>query len=59
MGPVELPLGQAAVALGGLDPAVDVLRAAASICDFNGARGCARVAEHGFTEYDADELYIG
>ena len=41
MGPVELPLGQAAAALGRLDPAVDDLRAAASICDANGARGCA------------------
>jgi DNA-binding CsgD family transcriptional regulator len=41
MGPVELPLGQAAAALGRLDPAVDDLRTAASICDANGARGCA------------------
>ena len=41
MGPVELPLGQAAAALGHLDPAVADLRTAASICDANGARGCA------------------
>jgi DNA-binding CsgD family transcriptional regulator len=41
IGPVELPLGQAAAALGQLDPAVDDLRTAASICDTNGARGCA------------------
>jgi len=41
MGPVELPLGQAAAALGRLDPAVDDLQTAASICDANGARGCA------------------
>ena len=41
MGPVELPLGQAAAALGHLDPAVEDLRTAASICDANGARGCA------------------
>ena len=41
MGPVELPLGQAAAALGRLGPAVEDLRTAASICDANGARGCA------------------
>ena len=41
MGPVELPLGQAAAALGHLDPAVEDLQTAASICDANGARGCA------------------
>jgi DNA-binding CsgD family transcriptional regulator/tetratricopeptide (TPR) repeat protein len=41
MGPVELPLGQAAAALGQLDLAVEDLRTAASICDANGARGCA------------------
>jgi DNA-binding CsgD family transcriptional regulator len=41
MGPVELPLGQAAAALGHLDPAVEDLRTAASICDTNGARGYA------------------
>jgi len=41
MGPVELPLGQAAAALGQLDPAVEDLRTAASICDTNGARGYA------------------
>ena len=41
MGPVELPLGQAAAALGHLDPAVEDLQAAASICGSNGARGCA------------------
>jgi DNA-binding NarL/FixJ family response regulator len=41
MGPAELPLGQAAAALGRLDQAVDDLRAAAAICDANGARGCA------------------
>jgi DNA-binding CsgD family transcriptional regulator len=41
MGPVELPLGQAAAALGRLDPAVADLRTAALICDANGARGCA------------------
>ena len=41
LGPVELPLGQAAAALGQLDPAVDDLRTAASMCDSNGARGCA------------------
>jgi DNA-binding NarL/FixJ family response regulator len=41
IGPVELPLGQAAAALGQLDRAVEDLRAAASICDANGARGCA------------------
>ena len=41
MGPVELPLGQAAAALGRLDPAVEDLRTAASICDANGARGYA------------------
>jgi len=41
MGPVELPLGQAAAALNHLDPAVEDLRTAASICDANGARGCA------------------
>jgi len=41
MGPVELPLGQAAAALGRLDPAVKDLRTAASICDANGARGYA------------------
>ena len=40
-GPVELPLGQAAAALGQLDPAVNDLRTAVSICDGNGARGCA------------------
>jgi len=41
MGPVELPLGQAAAALGRLDPAVEDLRTAATICDTNGARGYA------------------
>ena len=41
LGPVELPLGQAAAALGQLDPAVDDLRTAAAMCDSNGARGCA------------------
>jgi DNA-binding CsgD family transcriptional regulator/tetratricopeptide (TPR) repeat protein len=41
MGPVELPLGQAAAALGQLDPAVEDLQTAASICHTNGARGCA------------------
>jgi DNA-binding CsgD family transcriptional regulator len=41
MGPVELPLGQAAAALGHLGPAVEDLQAACSICDTNGARGCA------------------
>jgi DNA-binding NarL/FixJ family response regulator len=41
MGPVELPLGRAAAALGRLDPAVDDLRTAVSICTANGARGCA------------------
>ena len=41
LGPVELPLGQAAAALGHLDPAVEDLQTAASICDANGARGCA------------------
>jgi DNA-binding CsgD family transcriptional regulator/tetratricopeptide (TPR) repeat protein len=41
MGPVELPLGQAAAALGQIDPAIEDLRTAASICDANGARGCA------------------
>ncbi len=41
MGPAELPLGQAAAALGHLDPAVDDLQTAAWICDANGARGCA------------------
>jgi DNA-binding CsgD family transcriptional regulator len=41
MGPVELPLGQAAAALGHLSPAVEDLRTAASICDTNGARGYA------------------
>ena len=41
MGPVELPLGRAAVALGHLGPAIEDLRTAASICDTNGARGCA------------------
>jgi DNA-binding CsgD family transcriptional regulator len=41
MGPVELPLGQAAAALGHLGPAVEDLQTAASICDTNGARGCA------------------
>ena len=41
MGPVELPLGQAAAALGQLDRAVDDLGTAASMCDANGARGCA------------------
>jgi DNA-binding CsgD family transcriptional regulator len=41
MGPVELPLGQAAAALGRLDAAVEDLRTAAAICDANGARGCA------------------
>jgi DNA-binding NarL/FixJ family response regulator len=39
--PVELPLGQAAAALGHLDPAVEDLQTAASICDANVARGCA------------------
>ena len=41
MGPVELPLGQAAATLGHLGPAVEDLQTAASICDTNGARGCA------------------
>jgi hypothetical protein len=41
LGPVELPLGQAAAALGHLGPAVEDLQTAASICDANGARGCA------------------
>ncbi len=41
MGPVELPLGQAAAALGQLGPAAEDLRTAASICDASGARGCA------------------
>ncbi len=41
MGPVELPLGQAAAALGRLEEAVEDLRTAASICDANGARGYA------------------
>jgi DNA-binding NarL/FixJ family response regulator len=41
MGPVELPLGQAAAALGHLGPAVEDLQTAVLICDANGARGCA------------------
>src|ERR1017187_9745933 len=41
MGPVELPLGQAAAAPGPPGPAVEDLQTAASICDANGARGCA------------------
>ncbi len=41
MGPVELPLGQAAAVLGHLDPAVEDLQTASSICDTNGARGYA------------------
>ena len=41
MGPVELPLGQAAAALSHLGPAVKDLQTAASMCDANGARGCA------------------
>jgi DNA-binding CsgD family transcriptional regulator len=41
MGPVELPLGQAAAALGRPDQAVEDLRTAALICDASGARGCA------------------
>ena len=41
MGPVELPLGQAAAALGHLGPAVENLQTAALVCDANGARGCA------------------
>jgi DNA-binding CsgD family transcriptional regulator len=41
LGPVELPLGRAAAALGHLDTALVDLRTAASICDANGARGCA------------------
>ena len=41
MGPVELPLGQASATLGRLGPAVEDLQTAASICDANGARGCA------------------
>jgi DNA-binding CsgD family transcriptional regulator len=41
LGPVELPLGRAAAAAGRLDAAVADLEAAASICDANGARGCA------------------
>jgi DNA-binding NarL/FixJ family response regulator len=41
MGPVELPLGQAAAALGRLEEAVEDLRSATSICDANGARGYA------------------
>jgi DNA-binding CsgD family transcriptional regulator len=44
LGPVELPLGQASAALGHLDPAVEDLQTAASICDANGARGCAVLA---------------
>src|ERR1700685_397958 len=41
MGPVELPLGPAGAAPGPLPPAVEDLQTAASICDTNGARGCA------------------
>jgi ATP/maltotriose-dependent transcriptional regulator MalT len=41
MGPVELHTGVAAAALGRLDAAVRDLEAAASLCDANGARGCA------------------
>ncbi len=41
MGPVELPLGRAAAALGRLDAAVEDLQNAISSCDANGARGCA------------------
>ena len=41
MGPVELPLGRAAAALGRLDAAAEDLQSAVSICDANGARGCA------------------
>ena len=41
LGPIELQLGLAAAALGRLDAAVPDLQAAASICDRNGARGCA------------------
>ncbi len=41
MGPVELPLGRAAAALGRLDTAAEDLQSAVSICDANGARGCA------------------
>jgi DNA-binding CsgD family transcriptional regulator len=41
LGPIELQLGLAAAALGHLDAAVPDLQAAASICDRNGARGCA------------------
>ena len=41
MGPVELPLGRAAAALGHLDTAAGDLQSAVSICDANGARGCA------------------
>ena len=40
-GPVELPLGRAAAALGRLDAAVADLEAAVTVCDANGARGCA------------------
>ena len=36
-----MPLGQAAAALGHIDLAVEDLQTAASICDKNGARGCA------------------
>jgi DNA-binding CsgD family transcriptional regulator len=41
MGPMELPLGRAAAALGRLGAAVDDLQTAVSACDANGARGCA------------------
>ncbi len=41
LGPVELQSGLAAAALGRLDAAAADLRAAASICDANGARGYA------------------
>jgi DNA-binding CsgD family transcriptional regulator/tetratricopeptide (TPR) repeat protein len=41
MGPVELPLGRAAAALGRLDAAVEDLQTAIAICDANGARGCS------------------
>jgi DNA-binding CsgD family transcriptional regulator/tetratricopeptide (TPR) repeat protein len=41
MGPVELSLGRAAAALGRLDAAAEDLQSAISICDANGARGCA------------------
>ena len=59
LGPIELQLGLAAAALGRLDAAVPDLQAAASICDRNGARGCAVHARVELATIFAERQYPG